>query len=84
MSRDQSDPVTKWIAGVPPSPIRSLIRMILPQEDQADELHRTRGTQAADATDPTVVTSNQAAALVLVFTHPKVRGAIYLSAKGGP
>ena len=75
MSRDQSDPVTKRIAGVPPSPIRSLIRMILPQEDQADELHSTRGTRAADATDPTVVTSNQAAALALVFPQPKARGA---------
>jgi hypothetical protein len=68
---------------VPPSPVRSPIRMILPQKDQADELHRTSGTQAADVTDQTVVTSNQAAALALVFTHPKVRGAVYLSAKGG-
>jgi excisionase family DNA binding protein len=45
--------------------------MILPQKDQADELHRTCATQAADVTDQTVVTSNQAAALALVFTHPK-------------
>jgi hypothetical protein len=60
-SRDQSDPVTKRIAGVSPSPIRSLIRLILPQEDHADEPHRTSGTHAPDATDPTVVTSNQAA-----------------------
>jgi hypothetical protein len=36
--------------------------MILPQENHADEPHRTSSTQAADATDPTVVTSNQAAA----------------------
>jgi hypothetical protein len=33
MSRDQSDSVTKRIAGVPPSSVRSLIPMILPQED---------------------------------------------------
>jgi hypothetical protein len=84
MSRDQSDPVIKRIAGVPPSPIRSLIGMILPQEDHADELHRTSRPQAADATDPTVVTSNRAAALALVFTQPKVRGVVYLRAKGGP
>jgi hypothetical protein len=63
--------------------------MILPQEDHADELHPTSGTRAADATDPTVVTSNQAAALALVFPQPKARGAqphgqVLLASEGDP
>jgi hypothetical protein len=57
--------------------------MILPQEDHADELHRTSGTQAADATDQTVVTSNQAAALALVFTQPKIGGPYISGRKEG-
>jgi hypothetical protein len=46
MPREQTDPVTKRTAGVPPTPSRSRARMIPPQEDHGDDLHRASVRQA--------------------------------------
>ena len=40
--------------------------------------------RSAHAIDQTVVTSNQAAAVALEFTQPKIRAVVYLRANGGP
>src|SRR5215216_6706776 len=40
MSKEQTDPVMKRNAGVPPRPSRTPARMIPPHGDHTDELHR--------------------------------------------